>query len=218
MNQRATDKRKFSGLQVTVILLLAIVITLSITLWLVWSGLFTDEFPPVTLSQSEETVLKEKLAVIGVELAGEKSQSSTIVEPERYSEAGANREISFSERELNAVLAKNTDLANKLAIDLSDDLISAKLLLPLDEQLPFVGGRTLKVTAGLGVSYNHDKPEVIVKGVSIWGVPVPGAYLGDIKNVDLIEKFGESGFWKNFSDGIDDLKVTDGSMVIRVKE
>ena len=140
MTQSVTDKRRFSGLQVTGILVFAIVITVAITLWLVWSGLFMDEFTPVTLSQSEEQVLKEKLSEIGVELADTNTQTSTILKPERYSEAGANREISFSERELNAVLAKNTDLADKLAIDLSDNLISAKLLLPVDEEFPFIGG------------------------------------------------------------------------------
>ena len=74
------------------------------------------------------------------------------------------------------------------------------------------------MVAGLGVSYQHDKPEVVVKGVSIWGVPLPGAYLGDIKNVDLIDKFGDSGFWKAFADGIEDMKVSNGFMVIKLKE
>jgi len=39
------------------------------------------------------------------------------LEPERYTEAGAKREIT-SERELKCAAPKNTDLAQKLAIDL----------------------------------------------------------------------------------------------------
>ena len=38
------------------------------------------------------------------------------LEPEAYSEAGADRSITLSERELNGLLAKNTDLARKLVV------------------------------------------------------------------------------------------------------
>jgi len=34
-----------------------------------------------------------------------------VLKPERYSEAGAKREVSFNARELNALLAHNTNLA-----------------------------------------------------------------------------------------------------------
>jgi hypothetical protein len=52
----------------------------------------------------------------------------------------------------------------------------------------------------------------------VWGVPIPSAYLGDIKNVDLINEFGESGFWKSFADGMNDLSVQDGSIQINLKK
>ncbi len=35
-----------------------------------------------------------------------------------YSEAGTERKISFTQRELNSMIAKNTDFAKKLSIDL----------------------------------------------------------------------------------------------------
>ena len=124
--------------------------------------------------------------------------------------------VSLTEKELNALLAKNTDLANKLAIDLSEGLASVKFLMPLDEEFPVLGGRTLKVTAGVELDYINQKPVVIIKGISVWGVPIPGAYLGDIKNVDLINEFGESGFWKSFADGLDDLSVRDGEIHIKL--
>jgi hypothetical protein len=51
------------------------------------------------------------------------------------------------------------------------------------------------------------------------GVPVPNAWLGGLKNVDLVETFGtEAGFWKTVSDGIENIHVEEGSLKIRLKE
>jgi hypothetical protein len=132
---------------------------------------------------------------------------------------GAAREIALSERELNALLAKNTDLARKLAIDLSGDLVSARLLVPVDPDFPILGGQTLKVRAGVEVAYRTGKPVVILKGVSLMGVPLPNAWIGGLKNIDLVQEFGaEEGFWKSFAAGVDDIHVEEGRLVIKLKE
>ncbi len=115
-------------------------------------------------------------------------------------------------------MTTNTDLANKPVIDLSENLASAKFLMPLDESFSVPGGKTLKVTAGVELLYRNNKPIVIVKGISVWGVFIPGAYFGGIKNVDLIYEFGESGFWKSFANGLDDLNVLDGEIHINIRK
>ena len=141
------------------------------------------------------------------------------LEPERYSEAGARREIAFSEREVNAFLAKNTDLAQKLAIDLSADLVSARLLIPLDPDFPMLGGKTLRVSAGVELAYKDGRPIVMLKGVSVMGVPIPNAWLGNLKNIDLVREFGgDKGFWKAFADGVESIHVEDGRLAIKLKE
>lgn len=139
--------------------------------------------------------------------------------PEAYSEKNAVREITFTERELNGLLAKNTDLAQKLAIDLANNLVSAKLLIPLEEDFPVLGGKTLRLNAGIGMAYENEKPVIILKGISVMGVPIPNAWLGGIKNIDLVSEFGvDPGFWKSFSQGVDHIQVTDGKINIKLKE
>jgi hypothetical protein len=55
--------------------------------------------------------------------------------------------------------------------------------------------------------------------VSVWGVPIPNAWLGGLKNVDLVGEFGgQEGFWKSFADGIEYVQVTDGQVVVKLKE
>ncbi|MEJ1414947.1 MAG: arginine N-succinyltransferase, partial [Candidatus Sedimenticola sp. (ex Thyasira tokunagai)] len=138
---------------------------------------------------------------------------------ERYSEEGVLREVNFSERELNAMLAKNRDLAKKLAVDMSDDLVSARLLVPLDKDFPVLGGKTLRVSAGVEMAFRDAKPVVILKGVSIMGIPIPNSWLGGLKNIDLISEFGdENGFWSGFSDGVEDVRIEEGHLKVKLKE
>jgi hypothetical protein len=51
------------------------------------------------------------------------------------------------------------------------------------------------------------------------GVPVPSAWLGGMKNIDLVESYGsESGFWKTFADGVDNIRIRDGSLTMVLKQ
>jgi hypothetical protein len=193
--------------------------TIAATLAVVWftrAVLFPSSFRPVELSSREQAVLDDKLEQIGVE---RRSSRPEPLEPEPYSEVGASREIDFTEKELNALVARNTDLAERLAIDLADDLASARLLLPLDPDFPLLGGETLRIHAGLELAYRNARPVVILRGVSIMGVPLPDAWLGNLKNIDLVKEFGHGpGFWQNVAAGIEHIEIVDGRLRISLKE
>ena len=208
---------------VLLIVLLTIGLTAGATYWLVRTYIYAKDFTPVTLKADEEQTLNSKLRQLGYTPAESKEpsefDSTGRLRPEKYSELGASREVKFSERELNGLLASNTDMARKLAIDLSDKLISAKLLVPVDPDFPILGGKTLRVNAGVEMAYQNSKPIVILKGVSIMGVPVPNAWLGGLKNIDLISEFGDQqGFWKAFAEGVDNIRVDDGQLIVKLKE
>jgi hypothetical protein len=226
MNMEATNSAGGAAVRtglrwphVAMIIIVTIAVTAGITYWLLSQYLFLTEFKPVRLKPREEQVLNRKLQAIGIEVQSDTPAANTPLEPEPYSEAGARREVSFSERELNAMLAKNTDLAQRLAIDLSDDLVSAKLLVPLEEDFPMLGGKTLRMNAGVELAYQGSRPIVVLKGVSIMGVPIPNAWLGNLKNVDLVREFGaDQGFWKSFADGVEYIQVEDGRLLVKLKE
>jgi hypothetical protein len=228
------SKKRFGCFQVFGLMVAAVIIAAGITILIFKTYFFPSDFKPVTLNPHEEQVLTaklEKLDTIGVDVnlhrkdMLEKSSkkdgfdSSGSLKATPYSEKNIKREIVFTERELNALLAKNTDLARKLAIDLSDDLVSAKLLVPVDEDFPVLGGKILRVRAGVVLAYIKGKPVVILKGITIMGVPLPNAWLGGIKNIDLVKEFGtDKGFWKTFSDGVEDIKIKEGHLRITLKE
>ena len=220
------EKKSGCGKILLIVVLIAMA-TSVVTVFLAMKYLFPGEFRPVSLSNREEQVLEVKLSQL--DPTGKSSSSGSNISrddskkkfltPEPYNEEGVGREIRFTEREINGLLAKNTDLASRLAIDLSDNLASAKLLIPLDPDFPFLGGKTLKVAAGLELRYESGNPVVALKGVSIWGVPIPDAWLGGIKNVDLVKEFGaEEGFWRTFSAGIENISVKEGNISIKLKK
>ena len=223
-NDHPAQKNESNGrgcLKTTAIVLFTIVASVAITIWILTQYVFPRDFKPVELSEREQTTLEKKLTIfqgLGYQKNDQDQTSSGALQPEKYSEDNADRSIELTERELNGMIANNTDLAQRFAIDLSDDLASAKLLIPLDPDFPIMGGKTLKLTAGLELAYADSRPIVVLKGVSVMGVPVPNAWLGGMKNVDLVREFGDAGFWKAFSEGVDLIRVEDGHLVIVLKE
>lgn len=233
------DKKGFSGLQVFGIAVLVMIVAVAGTIFAARAWFFPRPFKPVVLSRQEEKRLEHKLELfdhpahksLPVSRTAKRAKTTKTapkkndwlpdgrLKPEAYSEEGASREITLSERELNALLAKNTDLARKVAIDLSNDLVSARILLPVDPDFPVLGGKILRVKAGLELGYREKRPVVIIRGVSIMGVPVPAAWLGGLKNVDLVKEFGnDRGFWKGFSDGVESIAIREGQLQITLKE
>lgn len=186
--------------------------------------LFPSPFKPVVLNAGEEQRLAAKLQAFedgGPSAPPQRKEHDDkgVLIPEKYSEESGSRQISFTERELNAMLAKNTNLAETLAIDLAEDMVSIKLLIPLDSDFPMLGGRTLKVKAGAELAYRNGRPVVKIVGISLMGVPMPNAWLGGIKNIDLVEEFGgNGGGWDTFADGVDSISVVEGHLNIHLKE
>ncbi|HBI16131.1 MAG TPA: arginine N-succinyltransferase [Desulfobulbaceae bacterium] len=225
------SKKGFSGAQVAGIVAAVMVLTAMATLVAAWMFLHPRPFTPVTLTHDERQQLEDKLerveAVTGVEApsvsgdtaAPDEYTADGKLRPEAYSEEGVNRQVSFTEREVNALIATNTELADKFAVDLARNLVSVKMLVPLEPDFPFFGGKTLRVRAGVEVAYRAGKPIIRLKGVSLMGVPLPNAWLGGMKNIDLVQEFSaEQGFWKAFAEGVESIDVAEGTINIVMKE
>lgn len=229
MKTNGTDtnppQRGFSFKQVIFAILASMAVAIFCTGFAIKIFLFPSPFKPVELSNQEESQLAAKLDVFeGVgktpdPISTKDHDENGNLIPVKYSEEGGSRQISFSERELNSMISKNTDLADKLAVDLSENLISIKLLLPLAPDFPVLGGKTLKVRAGAELAYLNGKPIVKLKGVSVMGVPMPNSWLGNKKNLDLVKEYGgDNGFWQGFSEGVESINVMDGFLNVRLKE
>ena len=208
-----------SGSRVRRVLLEAVLLLAGV--W-VKRNLYASRFSPVALGQKEREVLEAKMARFREKdpFPGENHPlPGKPLAPEPYSEEGAGREILLTERELNALIANNPDVAEKVAVDLSDDLISVKLVLPVENEVPALGGKSLRLPMGLTVHYEGKKPTIALKGVSLGGIPLPNAWLGSLKNVNLVEEFGGGdGFWEVFIAGVRSIRVRRGELRIVLNE
>lgn len=212
----ARERQAHNGWRTFGIIVITAAVTLTAGYWAASKWLFPEAFDPVVLNENQQHALDRKVRRLG---GGAASPAGQGIEPQPYSEAGASREVAFTERELNALLARNTDLADRLAIDLSRDLVSAVLLVDMDPAFPVLGGRTIRVTGGMELRLAGGRPSAVLRGVSVFGVPLPNAWLGNMKNIDLADEFAQSGgFWQAFRDGIEHIEVREGRLVIRLKE
>ena len=98
------------------------------------------------------------------------------LEPQPYAEQESDREIRLTERELNGLIAEDPEIARYVAVDLAKDLVSVTLLVPMDHEVPVLGGKTLRLNFGVRLSYAEGKPVVAMRGISLGEshFPVPG--------------------------------------------
>ncbi|QYJ80680.1 arginine N-succinyltransferase [Shewanella acanthi] len=233
-----TLQRGFTGLQVLLIILVTIAVTIGVTFFVVRSYIFPKPLTPVSLTAKEEAKLDSKLSQLGWQsdrstksnatntgsgktsgnLSDKNSTNTDDFQPEPYRENPENRKVTFSEREVNSIIGRNPDFAKRIAIDFSDNLASAKILIPIPQDFPIMAGEILRVNAGLDIHLDANRrPSVALVGVSLMGVPIPNAWLGNIKNVNLVSEFGDRGFWNAFADGVEDIHIREGELYIHLR-
>ena len=210
----------FSGWQVAAMLLGTILLMVVLGWWVVTRYVIPTELERVELTRQEQVELDQKLRYLGIQRQPVDGREYDVrVVPEPYTEAGLPREIELSERELNSLFASDPEFGSRIAVDLAPDLVSLTALVPVPEDFPVMPGRNVRVRAGAEFSFSGARPLLILKGVSVMGIPLPNAWLGNLKNIDLIAESGnETGFWKAFADGIEDVQVEDGRLRLTLRE
>lgn len=213
MEATPTTPRSFGCLHALLVLIVLLLIAILGSLWWINRNVHAKEFTPVTLKPAEQVALDAKLQQL------ESSVKTSGIEPEIYTETDASRRVVLSEKELNALIARDPAAAKNVAIDLADDLMSVKIIAPMDPELPLIGGKTFKFNMGVTLAYTNQAPNVTIRGISLGGIPLPGAWWGDIKNKNLVETFGAQGsFWDSFARGVEHLEVKDGTLILLLKE
>lgn len=205
-----------------------VLVVAALSAWWIKSNLYAAPFKPTTLTERERQAFDAKLALLQRDPEGDRRAPAVTpaetkpegrLAPEPYTEDASRREIRISEKELNALIARDEAIARRVALALSPDMISVKLVIPLDDDFPVLGGTTLRLHCGVTLRLEAGRPVVALRGVSVGGVPIPNAWLGNLKNVDLVREFsGQGGFWDLFSKGVEDIRVGDGSLFVKLRE
>jgi hypothetical protein len=189
-------------------------LTAAATAWWVKRNVYASPLKPVSLTQAEQEVFDEKLGALTS--AGEAPKDGKTAEQRAADE---KRTLVLSAREINAYLNQQ-GIGQQVKVDLADGSLAATALIPVDKGVPFLGGKTLRLTLALSANMGGDhQPAFRVTDVSIGGVPLPNAWLGDLKGVNLLASNIESDpVVKRFFAGIREFEITSGSIRVLLNE
>jgi hypothetical protein len=181
--------------------------------WWVKHNVYASAMQPVMLSASEQTELDGKLRTL--ETGASAAPAQAPVDPEVV-----KRTLTISDREINAFLAQQ-GLGEQVKVSLTKGGAAATVLVPMDKDVPFVGGTTLRLQVAIGAQMDNSKQFALrVTDVSVGGVPLPNAWLGNMKGANLLAESNISSdpAVKGFLAGIRDFEIQDGNLRVILNE
>ncbi len=203
---------KRTALIVCCILLGAATLAVASTAWLVKRNVFASPFKPVALTAAESAVLTDKVAAL--KQAAE-APAQAPVDPEV-----AKRTLTLSEKEINAFLQQQ-GAGEQVKVALRDGGATATFLIPVGEGAEVGKGMTLRISASIDARMDDTRKfKLAITDVSVAGVPLPNAWLGGVKGLNLFndQTLTDEPAVKAFVAGIRDFKLESGLLRIVLNE
>lgn len=155
------------------------------------------------LTLPEKTQLDEKLAAIDSEQD----------DPEYVR---GEKEIVLTEREINGLLHANTPLGNQLKLELANDAVHARINADIPADFPVMAGKKLKGKARFLIANEAGNPALILDDLTVYGISLPNAWLGDLKGQNLLGAVLSPG--GGSLAGIEDISVSQRKLIIKLAE
>lgn len=162
------------------------------------------QFNPVTLSDEENKDLETRVQAFNRDLQ----------------DTNKTARIVLDSRELNALMAKDSDLskiANNVRVKLEGDELTCLISFPLDElsKVPFLGGlrgRYLNGTAKVRATLDDGKLSTKVTGISVKNQQLPSEALSALEQNPRWQELQHSPDVQKLIGKIDWLKITGGKV------
>lgn len=184
---------------------------------------------PVALSAAEKAALDSKLAVFGdppvlpvqVMMTGMPAAATApLPAPVLQAAPGEeNRTVVLTEREVNAYLAAQ-NLGENVQVSFGEGRLIAGLLVEIPPDFPLMAGQKVRVrlTFGTGLSPQH-KFSFVFNDLSVGGISLPNAWLGDLKGVDMVaENLEKDPALQRFLAGIKSVEIHPGGAKVVLNE
>ncbi len=155
--------------------------------------------------------------------ASEKQEVQAKVEqlqpPAESSYQPGKKTISFTEHELNGLLNEHTELGEALKFEIEKDSINAHIVHTLPPDSPILAGKTLRGRAQMELVFEESRPRLVIKDVTFYGISLPNAWLGGVKDRDLINDLsGGSGADGVRFSGVESFKLEKGRIDITLDD
>lgn len=186
-------------------------LTIAGTAWWVKRNVYASPFTPVALSATEQSALDQKLEVLKQNGTAEAAP----VDPEI-----AKRTLTITDREINAFLEQQ-GLGEQVKVSLQNGGGTATFLLPMSSDGVPGSGPTLRISVSLGAKMDQDKKFALsISDVSVGGVPLPNAWLGNMKGLNMLADapISDDPALKAFVAGIRDFSIRAGQLNVVLNE
>lgn len=200
---------------VLVVILACCGFTAAATAWWVKRNFNASPLRPASLTQAEQKVFDEKVGTLSAAADTPKDDGKT---PEQRA-AEAKRTLILTDKEINAFLAKQ-GIGERVKVNMRDGGIEATALVPVEKDFPLLGGTTVRLTLALSGAMGADqRPAFALTDLSVGGIPVPNAWLGYVKGVNLLAADVENDpAVKHFLAGIREFEIESGSIRVVLSE
>jgi hypothetical protein len=163
-------------------------------------------FQAVQLSTTEQSALDHKMDA----LKGNANGAAPATDP--------SKTITLSEREINGYL-KEQGLGEQVKVKIDDGRINATALIPVDKDVPLLGGHTVRLSLAVNTALDKDHRLLLsVADVNVSGISLPNAWLGGIKGLNLLADDAKDSPIKNLADGIKSFDVKNGEVRVVLNE
>jgi len=206
---RSSWKKK--ALIITGIVFGTATLTIAGTAWWVKRNIYASPFSPVALSATEQSALDQKLEALKQSGAAEAAP----VDPEI-----AKRTLTITDREINAFLEQQ-GLGEQVKVSLHNGGGTATFLLPMSSDGVPGSGPTLRISVSLGAKMDQNKKFALsISDVSVGGVPLPNAWLGNMKGLNMLADapISDDPALKAFAAGIRDFSIRSGQLSVVLNE
>jgi hypothetical protein len=129
-----------------------------------------------------------------------------------------SRELILTAGDLNALIAKQRELQNKLFVRIEDDAIKGEMSLPLQDIGPFrLKGRYLNGAAAFKIVLTNNTLDVRLEEIKVQGRPLPGILFSEFKKQNLAKDFQQNPKTAADMAKFDSIHFTNNQVVLRNK-
>jgi len=204
-----------TGCLVVVGLIVVMFLTAAVTAYSIKRKLKGEPFPVIELTQSESSELDKKMEALRVHHEAKKSGE---VEKDAPSPAGAERFFRLTDREINALIAKDPEIADKLRVDFVKGGIKVSIRIPVPKEAPFLGGTTIQGSGEATVTIDKETVDIRLTDVRFAGFSLPKAWLKDALGKNMALDIASEADLKKFAAGIERFQITPEAIEILLAE
>jgi hypothetical protein len=130
--------------------------------------------------------------------------------------------LTLTADDINALIASGPDrqaLSRKFYVSLEGNQLKGEVSVPLKELgLPMFKGRYLNGSATFDLSFRNGALSVTPQAIMVKGKPLPEVYMKEIRKQDLAAGFTNEPKTVAVLQGLEDIQVNEGKLVIVPKE